>query len=148
MKSTRWICRNRGMLCGSKKLSAEKLQRKRNAPGWSAPAGIWPPTSETEKFNAQTTRGSVEQRQEPPSRNCRPSWSQSSAEQDQWLQARPKSRSRLTVLRIGRVARRFRHGHAGSLRQSRSVMGSLADDPPCRKNSSSPLKTRWATTVN
>ena len=82
---------------------------------------------EVEKLNAQTKRGSVEQRQNRL-RELQVELQQSSAEQDQFLQTQAEKRSRLNVLEQLEGSREgFDAGAVAALRQSRSVIGSLAD---------------------
>jgi chromosome segregation protein len=82
---------------------------------------------EVEKLNVATTRGSVEQRQNRL-RELQNELQQSSAEQDQFLQQQAEKHSRLTVLEQLEGSREgFDAGAVAALRQSRSVIGSLAD---------------------
>ena len=82
---------------------------------------------EVEKLNAQTKRGSVEQRQNRL-RELQVELQASSAEQDQFLQAQAEKRSRLNVLeQLEGSHEGFGAGAQAALRQSRSVIGSLAD---------------------
>ena len=82
---------------------------------------------EVEKLNVATTRGSVEQRQNRL-RELQGELQQSSAEQDEFLQQQAEKRSRLTVLeQLEGSHEGFDAGAVAALRQSRSVIGSLAD---------------------
>jgi chromosome segregation ATPase len=82
---------------------------------------------EVEKLNAQTKRGSVEQRQNRL-RELQVELQESSAEQDQFLQAQTDKRSRLNVLeQLEGSHEGFSAGTQAALRQSRTVIGSLAD---------------------
>ncbi len=82
---------------------------------------------EVEKLNVATTRGSVEQRQNRLS-ELQNELQQSSVEQDHFLQQQAETRSRLTVLEQLEGSREgFDAGAVAALRQSRSVIGSLAD---------------------
>src|SRR5208283_2749275 len=97
------------------KLSAEKIQLEVERTGLE---------SRLQEFTAS---GSVEQRQNRL-REIQEELHQSSAEQDQFLQTQAEKRSRLGVLEQLEGSREgFDAGAVAALRQSRSVIGSLAD---------------------
>jgi chromosome segregation protein len=109
------------------KLSAEKIQLEVERTGLESRLQEFTASVEVEKLNAQTKRGSVEQRQSRL-REIQNELHQSSTEQDQFLQAQAEKRSRLTVLEQLEGSREgFDAGAVAALRQSRSVIGSLAD---------------------
>ena len=72
------------------KLSAEKIQLEEERTRLEARLQEFTANVETEKLNAQTKRGSVEQRQNRL-RELQVELQQSSAEQDQFLQRRPRN---------------------------------------------------------
>jgi len=109
------------------KLSAEKVQLEEERTRLEARLQEFTARVEVEKLNVATTRGSVEQRQNRL-RELQNELQQSSAEQDQFLQQQAEKRSRLTVLEQLEGSREgFGAGAVAALRQSRSVIGSLAD---------------------
>ncbi len=109
------------------KLSAEKIQLEEERTRLEARLQEFTASVEVEKLNAQTKRGSVEQRQNRL-REIQDELHQSSAEQDQFLQTQAEKRSRLGVLEQLEGSREgFDVGAVAALRQSRSVIGSLAD---------------------
>ncbi len=109
------------------KLSAEKVQLEEERTRLEARLQEFAVNVETEKLNAQTKRGSVEQRQNRL-RELQTELQQSSAEQDQFLQAQAEKRSRLNVLeQLEGAHEGFSPGTQAALRQSRKVIGSLAD---------------------
>ncbi|MGA2854079.1 MAG: chromosome segregation protein SMC, partial [Verrucomicrobiota bacterium] len=109
------------------KLSAEKIQLEEERARLETRLKEFTASVEVEKLNAQTTRGSVEQRQ-GRLHELQVELQASSAEQDQFLQAQAEKRSRLTVLEQLEGSREgFDAGAVAALRQSRSVIGSLAD---------------------
>jgi chromosome segregation protein len=109
------------------KLSAEKIQLEEERARLETRMQEFSANVETEKLNAQTKRGSVEQRQSRL-REIQDELHQSSAEQDQFLQSQAEKRSRLGVLEQLEGSREgFDAGAVAALRQSRSVIGSLAD---------------------
>jgi chromosome segregation protein len=109
------------------KLSAEKVQLEEERTRLEARLQEFAVNVETEKLNAQTKRGSVEQRQNRL-RELQVELQQSSTEQDQFLQQQAEKRSRLSVLEQLEGSREgFDAGAVAALRQSRSVIGSLAD---------------------
>jgi chromosome segregation protein len=109
------------------KLSAEKLQLEEERTRLEARLHEFTASVEVEKLNAQTKRGSVEQRQSRL-RELQVELQASSAEQDQFLQAQTDKRSRLNVLeQLEGSHEGFSAGTQAALRQSRTVIGSLAD---------------------
>ena len=109
------------------KLSAEKIQLEEERTRLEARLQEFTASVEVEKLNAQTKRGSVEQRQNRL-RELQVELQASSAEQDQFLQAQAEKRSRLKVLeQLEGSHEGFSAGTQAALRQSRSVIGSLAD---------------------
>ncbi|MGD1088560.1 MAG: chromosome segregation protein SMC [Verrucomicrobiota bacterium] len=109
------------------KLSAEKVQLEQERMRLEARLQEFTASVEVERLNAQTTRGSVGQRQNRL-RELQTELQNSSAEQDQFLQQQAEKRSRLTVLEQLEGSREgFDVGAVAALRQSRSVIGSLAD---------------------
>jgi chromosome segregation protein len=109
------------------KLSAEKIQLEVERTGLESRLQEFTASVEVEKLNAQTKRGSVEQRQNRL-RELQVQLQTSSAEQDQFLQHQAEKRSRLTVIEQLEHSREgFDAGAVAALRQSRSVIGSLAD---------------------
>ena len=120
------------------KLSAEKVQLEEERTRLESRLQEFTASVEVEKLNVATTRGSVEQRQNRL-RELQNELQQSSTEQDQFLQEQAEKRSRLTVLEQLEGSREgFDAGAVAALRQSRSVIGSLADrirvpGPVCRR---------------
>jgi chromosome segregation protein len=109
------------------KLSAEKVQLEEERTRLEARLHEFTASVEVEKLNAQTKRGSVDQRQNRL-RELQVELQASSAEQDQFLQAQAEKRSRLNVLeQLEGSHEGFSAGTQAALRQSRTVIGSLAD---------------------
>ncbi|HUZ07563.1 MAG TPA: chromosome segregation protein SMC, partial [Candidatus Paceibacterota bacterium] len=109
------------------KLSAEKVQLEEERTRLESRLQEFTTSVEVEKLNVATTRGSVEQRQNRL-RELQNELQQSSVEQDHFLQQQAETRSRLTVLEQLEGSREgFDAGAVAALRQSRSVIGSLAD---------------------
>ncbi|HSY09560.1 MAG TPA: chromosome segregation protein SMC [Candidatus Dormibacteraeota bacterium] len=109
------------------KLSSEKVQLEEERTRLESRLQEFTASVEVEKLNVATTRGSVEQRQNRL-RELQVELQQSSVEQDQFLQQQAEKRSRLTVLEQLEGSREgFDAGTQAALRQSRSVIGSLAD---------------------
>ncbi|HSY74100.1 MAG TPA: chromosome segregation protein SMC, partial [Dongiaceae bacterium] len=109
------------------KLSAEKVQLEEERTRLESRLHEFTASVEVEKLNVATTRGSVEQRQNRL-RELLNELQQSSVEQDHFLQQQAETRSRLTVLEQLEGSREgFDAGTVAALRQSRSVIGSLAD---------------------
>ncbi len=109
------------------KLSAEKVQLEEERTRLDSRLNEFTASVEVEKLNAQAQRGSVEQRQNRL-RDLQNELQTSSTEQDQLLQQQAEKRSRLTVIEQLEHSREgFDAGAVAALRQSRSVIGSLAD---------------------
>src|ERR1700691_4610570 len=109
------------------KLSAEKVQLEEERTRLESRLHEFTASVEVEKLNVATTRGSVEQRQNRL-RELQNELQQSSVEQDHFLQQQAETRSRLTILEQLEGSREgFDAGTVAALRQSRSVIGSLAD---------------------
>jgi chromosome segregation protein len=109
------------------KLSAEKVQLEEERTRLESRLQEFTASVEVEKLNVATTRGSVEQRQNRLL-ELQNELQQSSVEQDHFLQQQAETRSRLTVLEQLEGSREgFDAGTVAALRQSRSVIGSLAD---------------------
>jgi len=109
------------------KLSAEKVQLEEERTRLESRLHEFTASVEAEKLNVATTRGSVEQRQNRL-RELQCELQQSSLEQDQFLQQQAEKRSRLTVIeQLEHSYEGFDAGAVAALRQSRSVIGSLAD---------------------
>jgi len=109
------------------KLSAEKVQLEEERTRLEARLQEFTASVEVEKLNAQTKRGSVEQRQNRL-RELQVELQESSAEQDRFLQTQAEKRSRLNVLeQLEGSHEGFSVGTQAALRQSRTVIGSLAD---------------------
>ncbi len=109
------------------KLSAEKLQLEEERIRLEARLQEFTASVEVEKLNAQTKRGTVEQRQNRL-RELQVELQASAAEQDQFLQAQAEKRSRLNVLeQLEGSHEGFSAGTQAALRQSLKVIGSLAD---------------------
>ena len=109
------------------KLSAEKIQLEVERTGLEVRLQEFTASVEMEKLNVATTRGSVEQRQNRL-RELQSELQQASTEQDKYLHQQSDRRSRLTVLeQLEGSHEGFDAGAVAALRQSRSVIGSLAD---------------------
>ncbi len=109
------------------KLSAEKVQLEEERVRLEARLQEFTASVELEKLNVATTRGSVEQRQNRL-KELQTELQVSSQEQDKFLQHQAEKRSRLHVLeQLEGSHEGFDAGAVAALRQSRSVIGSLAD---------------------
>ena len=109
------------------KLSAEKIQLETERTGLDSRLQEFTASVEVEKLNVATTRGSVEQRQNRL-RELQVELQTASTEQDKFLHQQSDKRSRLTVLeQLEGSHEGFDAGAVAALRQSRSVIGSLAD---------------------
>ena len=109
------------------KLSAEKVQLEEERARLEVQLHEFSASVGVEKLDAQTKRGSVEQRQNRLG-EVQTELQQLSAEHDQFLQQEAEKRSRLNVLEQLEGSREgFAAGPVAALRRSRSVMGSLAD---------------------
>jgi chromosome segregation protein len=109
------------------KLSAEKIQLEAERVGLETRLQEFTASVEVEKLNVATTRGSVEQRQNRL-RELQTELQTASAAQDDFLHQQSDKRSRLTVLeQLEGSHEGFDAGSVAALRQSRAVIGSLAD---------------------
>ncbi len=109
------------------KLSSEKMQLEEERTRLETRLLEFTATVEEEKLQAQTKRGSVEERQNRL-RQLQVELQQSSDEQDQLLQKQAEKRSRLHVLeQLEGAHEGFSAGTQAALRQSNSVIGSLVD---------------------
>ena len=109
------------------KLSAEKIQLEEERSGLEVRLNAFAANVESDKLSVQTKRGSVEQRQ-ARLKELQAELQASSTEQDQLLQQQAEKRSRLSVLeQLEGSHEGFSAGAVAALRQSRSVIGSLAD---------------------
>ena len=116
-----------GNLVRLEKLSAEKVQLEEERVRLETRLQEFTASVEVEKLNVATTRGSVEQRQNRL-RELQTELHASSQEQDKFLQQQAEKRSRLHVLeQLEGSHEGFDAGAVAALRQSRSVIGSLAD---------------------
>jgi chromosome segregation protein len=116
-----------GNLVRLEKLSAEKVQLEEERVRLEARLQEFTASVELEKLNVATTRGSVEQRQNRL-RELQTELQQASTEQDKYLHQQSEKRSRLHVLeQLEGAHEGFDAGAVAALRQSRSVIGSLAD---------------------
>jgi chromosome segregation protein len=116
-----------GNIVRLEKLSAEKMQLEEERLRLESRLQEFTASVELEKLNVATTRGSVEQRQ-GRLRELQTELQASSVEQDKFLQQQAEKRSRLHVLEQLEGSREgFDAGAVAALRQSRSVIGSLAD---------------------
>ena len=116
-----------GNLARLEKLSAEKVQLEEERVRLETRLQEFTASVEVEKLNVATTRGSVEQRQNRL-RELQGELQASSVEQDKFLHHQAEQRSRLTVLeQLEGAHEGFDAGAVAALRQSRSVIGSLAD---------------------
>jgi len=116
-----------GNIVRLEKLSAEKLQLEEERVRLEARLQEFTASVEVEKLNVATTRGSVEQRQNRL-RELQTELQTSSQEQDKFLQQQAEKSSRLHVLeQLEGSHEGFDAGAVAALRQSRSVIGSLAD---------------------
>jgi chromosome segregation protein len=116
-----------GNLVRLEKLSAEKVQLEEERVRLELRLQEFTASVELEKLNVATTRGSVEQRQNRL-RELQGELHVSSQEQDRVLHQQAEKRSRLHVLeQLEGSHEGFDAGAVAALRQSRSVIGSLAD---------------------
>jgi chromosome segregation protein len=116
-----------GNLVRLEKLSAEKLQLEEERVRLETRLQEFTVSVEAEKLNVATTRGSVEQRQNRL-RELQGELHTSSQAQDKYLHQQAEKHSRLTVLeQLEGSHEGFDAGAVAALRQSRSVIGSLAD---------------------
>ena len=116
-----------GNLVRLEKLSAEKIQLEEERVRLETRLQEFTASVELEKLTVATTRGSVEQRQNRL-RELQTELQTASTEQDKYLHQQSEKRSRLHVLeQLEGSHEGFDAGAVAALRQSRSVIGSLAD---------------------
>jgi chromosome segregation protein len=116
-----------GQLVRLEKLSSEKVQLEEERVRLELRLQEFTVSVEAEKLNVATTRGSVEQRQ-TRLRELQGELQEASRKQDAYLHQQAEKRSRLTVLeQLEGSHEGFDAGAVAALRQSRSVIGSLAD---------------------
>jgi chromosome segregation protein len=116
-----------GNLVRLEKLSAEKVQLEEERARLEVRLQEFTASVEMEKLTVATTRGSVEQRQNRL-RELQGELHTSSQAQDKFLQQQAEKLSRLHVLeQLEGSHEGFDAGAVAALRQSRSVIGSLAD---------------------
>jgi chromosome segregation protein len=109
------------------KLSVEKMQLEEERCRLEARLVEFTASVEVEKSNVVTTRSSVEQRQNRL-RELHTELQAASVEQDHFVQQQAEKRSRLQLLeQLEGSHEGFDAGALAALRQSRSVIGSLAD---------------------
>ncbi|HVM51209.1 MAG TPA: chromosome segregation protein SMC, partial [Candidatus Acidoferrum sp.] len=109
------------------KLSAEKIQLEEERTRLETRLQEFVQSVQAEKLNAQTQRGTVEQRQERL-RQIHEELTRAAAAQDQALQQQAETRSRLDVLeQLQAEHEGFGAGALAALSQSQHVLGSLAD---------------------
>ena len=109
------------------KLSAEKIQLEEERARLESRLQEFAVNVEAQKLNAQTQRGSVEDRQRRL-KEIQEDLNRAAQEQDQLLQRQAEKRSRLNVLEQLQAGHEgFSEGSLAALRQSRHVLGSLAD---------------------
>jgi chromosome segregation protein len=109
------------------KLSSEKIQLEEERTRLEARLTEFAANVQTEKLNAQTQRGTVEERQQRL-REIQQGLTQFSQELDDLLRQHAEKRSRLNVLeQLQESHVGFSSGALAALKQSQSVLGSLAD---------------------
>ncbi len=109
------------------KLSAEKIQLEEERTRLESRLGEFVANVAAEKLNAQTQRGTVEQRQQRL-REIQQELERAAREQDQVLEQQAGKRSRLHVLeQLQADHEGFSVGPLAALKQSQHVLGSLAD---------------------
>jgi chromosome segregation protein len=109
------------------KLSAEKIQLEEERLRLDARLTEFAANVEVQKLNAQTQRGTVEQRQQRL-REIQEEQNRAAREQDQLLEQQAGKRSRLNVLeQLQAVREGFSAGSLAALKQSQHVLGSLTD---------------------
>jgi chromosome segregation protein len=109
------------------KLSAEKIQLEEERTRLDTRLTEFVANVEVQKLNAQTQRGTVEERQ-ARLRQIQEELERSRREQDQALQKQAEQRSRLNVLEQLQASHEgFGAGTLAALSQSQHVLGSLAD---------------------
>ena len=109
------------------KLSSEKIQLEEERTRLEARLTEFAAGVQAEKLNAQTQRGTVEERQQRL-RTLQQELAQAGTELDGLLRQQAENRSRLQVLQqLQESHEGFSAGALAALKQSRSVLGSLAD---------------------
>ena len=109
------------------KLASEKIQLEEERAGLEARLAEFAANVETQKLQARTQRGTVEDRQQRL-REIHHELTQSSQELDTLLHQQAGHRSRLALLeQLDTSHEGFSAGALAALRQSQSVLGSLAD---------------------
>jgi chromosome segregation protein len=109
------------------KLSAEKIQLEEERTRLEARLQEFAASVEAEQLNAQTQRGSVEQRQ-ARLRELQEELARAGAQLDALLREQAEKRSRLNVLEQLEAGHEgFSEGSLAALKQSQHVLGSLAD---------------------
>ncbi len=109
------------------KLSAEKIQLEQERGGLEVRLQEFSANVEAEKLNVQTSRGTVEERQ-ARLKELAQQLSQITHELDELLRAQAGKRSQLNVLeQLQGSHEGFSAGALAALKQSQSVLGSLAD---------------------
>ena len=109
------------------KLSAEKIQLEEERTRLEARLQEFVANVAAEKLNAQTQRGTVEERQQRL-RAIQEELDRAAREQDQVLEQQAEKRSRLNVLEQLQAGHEgFSAGPLAALKQSQHVLGSLAD---------------------
>jgi chromosome segregation protein len=109
------------------KLSSEKIQLEEERARLEARLKEFAANVEAQKLNAQTQRGTVEQRQQRL-RDLQQELAQAGQELDGLLRQQAEKRSRLSVLeQLQESHEGFSAGALAALKQSQSVLGSLAD---------------------
>ena len=109
------------------KLSAEKIQLEEERKRLETRLQDFAANVEAQKLNAQTQRGTVEQRQ-ARLKEIQVELEQAGRQQDQLLEQQAGTRSRLNVLeQLQSEHEGFSAGSLAALKQSQHVLGSLAD---------------------
>ena len=109
------------------KLSAEKIQLEEERARLETKLHQFAADMEAQKLNAQNQRGTVEERQKRL-REIQAEQESASREQDQVVEQQAANRSRLHVLeQLQAEHEGFSAGSLAALKQSRDVLGSLAD---------------------
>jgi chromosome segregation protein len=109
------------------KLSSEKIQLEEERTRLEARLAEFAASVQAQKLNAQTQRGTVEERQQRL-REIQHELGQSGQELDGFLHQQAEKRSRLNVLeQLQESHEGFSSGALAALKQSQSVLGSLAD---------------------
>ncbi len=116
-----------GNIVRLEKLSAEKIQLEEERSRLETRLQEFAANVEVEKLNAQTQRGTVEERQKRL-RELQEELNTATREQDAFLQQQAEKRSRLNVLdQLHAEHEGFSAGALAALKQSKNVLGSLAD---------------------